>query len=276
MSAPTQLPGAWATTVEAARQAIMLMFARRVPRLLAIALLGLGALAYVLGGRVDDRLDGRSLYCLLAWWVLGTVVVPWSTLFLGVQAVHGDIEDRTSQYLFVRPVGRVALLLGKWIAVVAAAGAVGVAGAAVMFAAIASRGALWPDGVDASLLVAFVAVLCLAAVAYAAVAVMFGAMFRRPLAWAAFFVVGVQMLAANLPVSAGLRQLTITDPLRRLLLDQVEPDARLARMLWPAEDDFRPEMIGNPVCTLLVFTLVCVIVAAWRYATAEYESRNRD
>lgn len=275
MTGAVRPPGPIATTIEAARQTLAMLRHRRLRWHLAV-LLGLGALAYVLAGRVQDRLDGRALYCLLAWWVLGTVVVPWSTLLLGVQSVHGEIEDRTSQYLFLRPVGRVPLLIGKWLAVSVGATAIGAAGAAVLFAALAARPALWPDGVDASLLTTFVGALALAALAYAAVAVLLGATCRRPLAWAAFFVIGVQMLAANLPVSAGLRQLTITDPLRRLILDQVEPDARLARILWPAEQDFRPEMVGMPVRGLLMFTLACVALAAWRYATTEYESRNRD
>lgn len=267
--------GPVATAVEAARQTLSMLRHRRL-RWRLLALLSFGAFAYVLGGRVHDRLDGRALYCLMAWWILGTVVVPWSTLLLGVQTVHGEIEDRTAQYLFLRPVGRVPLLVGKWCAVVVGSSIGGALGATVLFVALAARPALWPDGVDISLLGVFVAVLALAAVAYAAVAVLLGATCRRPLAWAAFFVVGVQMLAANLPVSAGLRQLTITDPLRRLILDRIEPDARLARILWPAEQDFRPEAIGEPVGGLLLFTFACVALAAWRYSASEYESRNRD
>ena len=190
-------PGAIATALEAARQTLLLLRYRRAGWYLLVTLLALGALSYVLAGRVHERLDGRTLYCLLAWWVLGGVVVPWSTLYLGVQAIHGEIEDRTAQYLFLRPIARVPLLLGKWLAVFAVSSAIAVGGALLVFAGVASRGHLWPDGVEWGLLRTYCVVLSLGGAAYAAVAMFFGATFRRPLAWAAFFVVGVQMLAAN-------------------------------------------------------------------------------
>ncbi len=274
--APPSGLGVVGTALESGRQTLLLLRHRRFGWLVALALGALGALAFVLAARAHERLDGRTLYCLLAWWVLGTVVVPWSTLYLGVQAVHGELEDRTSQYLFLRPIGRVPLLLGKWLAVVAASALIGVGGAAILLVAVGAHGQLWPDGVDLSLFAAFALVLTLGGAAYAAVAMFFGATFRRPLAWAAFFVVGVQMLAANLPVSAGFRQLTITDPLRRMVLDRVEPDGRLARILWPAEREFRPDDIGEPLTNLLWFLGTCLLLAAWRYARTEYESRARD
>ncbi|MEO6597016.1 MAG: hypothetical protein ABIP94_19900 [Planctomycetota bacterium] len=114
------------------------------------------------------------------------------------------------------------------------------------------------------------------ALAYAAVGAFLSAAFRRPLVWAAFFVVGLQMLTANLAVSAGLRQLTITDPLRRQVLDGIEPDSRLARILWPAEREFDREMIGEPLRDLTLFTLVCLGLAPWRYSRTEYDSRDRE
>ena len=265
-----------ATVLEAARQTLLLLRYRRFGWWLLLTMVVFAGLAYVLAGRVHERLDGRSLYCLLAWWVGGTVMVPWTTLYLGVQAIHGEIEDRTGQYLFLRPIDRVPLLLGKWLAIVLVASVIAWGGGAALFLAIAARPNLWPDGVEVGLLPTFCWVFTWEAAAYGAVAMFFGATFRRPLGWAAFFVVGVQMLAANLPVSAGLRQLTITDPLRRVVLDQVEPDRRLARILWPAERTFEPDDLGQPIINLLLFIAVCLLLAAWRYATTEYESRNRD
>jgi len=284
-STDVALPTAFATMIESARQTLVMMRYRRVLWYLPIALLVLGGLTFLLASRAHSRVSGHDLYCVIAWWGLGTVIVPWVTLFLGVQAVHGEIEDRTSQYLLLRPVRRVPLLLGKWLAITVANSVLAVGASAVLFAAIAARPALWDNGYELHLMWSFALVLSLGAMAYAAVAVFFGATFRRPLAWAAFFVVGLQMLTANLPVSAGLRQVTITDHLRRMVLDLVEPDRSLASALWPAEraeslvglesGAFRLES-GSPLLNLLIFTGACLAIGCYRYAKTEYESRARD
>jgi hypothetical protein len=96
------------------------------------------------------------------------------------------------------------------------------------------------------------------------------------LLWAAAFVVGLQTLTANLPVSAGLRSLTIVDPLRRLVLDGIEPGRQLAEALWPAEFDYRREPVGEPVQDLAWLIGVCLVLALWSYCRTEYDSRPRE
>ena len=265
------------TVVESARQTFLrLRHGRRV--WLYVLLLCLLTLAvWVLAGRVAERgrPDGRSLFSVAAWWLHANVVVPWATIFLGVQAVHGPLEDRTFQYLFVRPVARAALLLGNWLAVAAVGAGIGALGSLALFAGMAAHEGLWPHGVEWRLCGVFAQACACSAVAYAAVAVLFSAAFRRPLVWSGFFVVGLQMLTANLPVSAGLRSLTITDPVRRLVLEGVDPDPRLADALWPAEA-YRPDQIGSPIADLAWLTAFCLVVAAWVWSRSEYEARERD
>jgi ABC-type transport system involved in multi-copper enzyme maturation permease subunit len=273
---PPRALGWFPTVLESARQTTSRLRRHRVWWWAAVGALVLFAATWLLAGRANDRINGRSLFCVLTWWLHGTVVMPWLVLYLGVQAVHGGIEDRTFQYLFLRPVGRWSLLLGNWLAVSLAGAVIGIVGTLAMFAGIAGRGELWPDGIDWQLPVVFARSYTLAAIAYAAAAMLFSTCCKRPLVWAAFFVVGLQQLTANLPISAGLRQLTITDPLRRLILDGIEPDARLAHDLWPAESAFRSELIGTPLAELGLFTLVCVLVAAFAYQRTEYDARARD
>lgn len=255
----------------------MQRIARMRWRLPVLGLLCLTSVAaWFVGGLAAERISGRSLYCILSWWFVTSVVVPWTTLFLAVQLVHGVLEDRSFQYLFLRPVGRVPLLLGNWLAIAAMAAVLGVAFAWGPLCTLSLREARWPDGMEWGLAVHFSLANALTAIAHAAVGVLCAVAFRRPLVWAAFFVVGLQMLTANLPVSAGLRRITITDPVRRLVFDRVEPDAQLSQALWPAEGAVAENRIGSPVLDLLCFLAVALVVASWVHVRAEYDGRARD
>ncbi|MBM3974754.1 MAG: hypothetical protein FJ301_11705 [Planctomycetes bacterium] len=277
MNAPRPL-GFVATVVESARQTALRLRHNRVWTLVLIGAAALYGIAWLVGYQVGRRTtdNGVIVYCNLAWWLQATVVTPWLTLYLGVQALHGGLEDRTFQYLFLRPVSRVALLLGNWIAVSLVGAAVGGLGAVVLFVGMADNAELWPDGAEWGYAGAFAGACAIAATAYAAAAMAFSAWFRRPLVWAAFFVVGLQQVVANLPISAGLRSATITDPLRRFVLDAIEPTQRLANSLWPAEATFDLELIGSPLLDLGWFVFVALAIASWVYARTEYDARARD
>ncbi|MCB9889887.1 MAG: hypothetical protein H6836_09975, partial [Planctomycetes bacterium] len=106
-AAPQRPLGPLDTMVESAFQALCLLWKRRTMVWFAVIAVGFAVIAAVLTKNAPARISGARLFHVLAWWMLGTVVVPWSTIYLGVQAVHGELEDRTSQYLFLRPVGRV-------------------------------------------------------------------------------------------------------------------------------------------------------------------------
>lgn len=270
------MPSPFGSVLVAARQCLALQLRWRLLLWLVVLAAFCFGLAYLLAVRAPERVDGRTLFCLLAWWLGAVVLLPWGTLYLGVTAVHGPLEDRTCLYEFLRPAPRACLLLGKCLAVaVVSALAASVIGTALYFG-VASQPERWVDGLEPDLLLSFLQIYAIAACAYAASAAFFSACFRRPLAWGAFFVVGLQMLTANLPVSAGLRQLTITDPLRRLVLDLINPDQRLARALWPAEREYQPDLTGAPIRDLLVFTGVSLLLALWTYSKTEYDARHRE
>lgn len=276
MTQALPLPGFLPTVLTACRQTLRANLRWRLLLWILLVATVLFGVAALLADRAHESLDGRSLFVMLTWWIGATVLVPWGTMYLGVQAVHGPLEDRTYLFEFLRPVPRSALLLGKWLGVAVLAGGGGALLALGLFAGAATNQARWGDGLEWDLLGTFVLLFLLAALAYAAVAAWFSAFFRRPLAWGTFFVVGLQMLTANLPVSAGLRQLTITDPLRRFVLDAVNPDRRLARGLWPAERDFQSDLVGEPILDLAILTAVCLLLAVWWYTRTEFDARNRE
>jgi hypothetical protein len=275
MTSATRRLGFVGTVLESSRQTLCLLCTRRFALLVAFGALCLGGSAHLLGGRVAEHFAGRQFFSLVAWWLLGTTIVPFGAIYLGLEAVHGPLEDRTCIYMFLRPVGRAPVLLGRWLACATVSAIVFCSMAIALFVG-AAREDLWPDGVDVSVLGAFVETFVWGGVSYSAVAVLFAVYFRRPLIWAAGFVVGLQMVTANLPVSAGLRRLTLTDPLRRLLLDRLDPDPRLAARLWPAERSLDLEQLGSPRMDIAIFSAVCLVLAMWCHSRTEYESRTRE
>ena len=265
-------------TLEIARQTLRLLLQNRLLWLFGLGLLALPVIGYALVPVIEERheVQGRENYAVTTWQLVAFLLMPWTTLYFGVQAVHGDIEDRTFQYLFLRPVPRASILLGKWLAVAGMCALLCTLAAGMWFVGFALRSSLWPEGLELDLLVAFVAAIAMGTIAYAAVAVFFAARFRRPLVWGAMFIVGLQMILGGLPSRAGIRYLTITDPLRRFLLEWLEPDRRLAQQLWRLERDFDPRMIGQPVLNLAIITAVALSLALFVYARAEYDSRERE
>ncbi|MCA8951314.1 MAG: ABC transporter permease [Planctomycetes bacterium] len=267
--------GAIATLVEAARQSLLLLLRNRLFWLLLLGEVVAAIVAFGIAGSDRHRLDGHDLFCLLAWWFECWVVLPWATMYLTVHAIHAEIEDRTFQYLFLRPVARAPLLLGKWLAAALAATLLVGFGVLVLHVGVAGHPEIWTDGVERESLVAFLGLAGLGSLAYAACGCWFAATFRRPLVWAAIYVVG-QMISALLPVSSGVRALTVSDPLRRQLLSWVEPDAQLEQILWPTDRALRDDAVGSPVLALLLLALCLLALALFSYCRAEYDSRERE
>jgi hypothetical protein len=249
MNAPRPL-GFFGTCRESARQTLLRLRHHRVWTFVVIGAVLMAGIAWLVGNRVGDRETGRGVYCLLAWWVQATVVMPWLTLYLGVQALHGGLEDRTFQYLFLRPVSRVALLLGNWLAVSLVGPLVGASARWRCSSArragrpVARRRRHWAVPRQ------FAPHLCDRRRRLRGGAMLFSAWFRRPLVWAAFFVVGLQQVTANLPSPPGLRQATITDPLRRLLLDGSRAGRPSGARPVASRVGVPPELIGIAVLDL--------------------------
>ena len=263
-------------TFEIARQTLRLLLQNRLYWVLLLLLVGSGILAAVLSALLADETDGRTLFCVLCWWLLGVVLVPWTTMYFAVQAIHGDIEDRTVQYLFLRPVPRTALLLGKWLAAALLCGLTAALGVLLVFAGVAQSPDFWTYGVETELAGVFAVAMALLAVVLSGVAALFSAKFRWPLVWSTGYIIGVQLFIGNLPAEASIRGIAVGDPVRRYVLYELDPNRRLARRLWPSERAWNEELVGSPLLELSVILTVCLALAMFYYRRSEYDSRPRE
>ncbi|MEC7584030.1 MAG: ABC transporter permease [Planctomycetota bacterium] len=263
-------------TLEIARQTLRLLLQNRLYWVLLVLMVGAGVLAAGLARLLADEVDGRDLFCLLCWWLLGVVLVPWTTMYFAVHATHGDIEDRTVQYLFLRPVPRTALLLGKWLAAAVLCAFTAALGVLSVFAGVAMSPDVWQDGVEPGLAVVFIVALALMAAVLSGVATLFSARFHWPLVWSTGYIIGVQLFIGNLPAKASIRVLAVADPVRRYVLDGVDPGRRLARRLWPSERQWDENLVGSPLLHLATILFVCLALALFYYRRSEYDSRPRE
>lgn len=274
----------WGRGLEVTRQAFLLGLRGRMLGWFAVGALALAVVIYFLEEDIAARdLRGDELYGLIAYIVLLQFAVPFSVTYLAVSAVHGDLEDRTATYLFVRPIPRPVVLVGKWAAATVLGWLLAALACGVLFAAVRSLPRrIWFTGVevDVATLAAFTTAAAMAVPVYAAVGAAFGAIFKRPLVVTAVFVVGWEFIVSNfVPPQAGVRNATVMDPVRRWLIGALDaPPPELERVLvLPFERfSYGPEALGRPEHALAELGVVALVAAMLVYSRREYESRPRD
>ena len=254
----------------------------RRSRLTTVLVLGLivgAVVTFALATFNGGRRSQGEVFVVLGWWALSVGLLPWVGIFLGVTAVHGDLEDQTCQYLFLTPVSRPAILLGKWLGAALVAAVVAVLASATVYCVLRFAPAQWGSGRGLELrdFAILAGIQSLGMGCYVAVAALSGAWFKRPLVWAILYVVGVENIMANLPASAGLHSLTISDPMRRMLLEGLAIDSGdwLFVRVWPTARFFSVDwVVGQPMTGLFWFLGIVLAFAVWIYCRREYGSRQ--
>jgi ABC-2 type transport system permease protein len=183
-----------------ARRTTLLALAAGAPVLLALVTrltLSSGSAVVQINGR---QIGSEAVFSTTITLLYLRFIVPAIGVFYGTSLIADEVEDRTITYLFVRPIPRGAIVLGKYLAYVLCVTSVVVPSAAVVFMVMV------PFQGMASQFGAFVrtlGVLALGLAAYGAVFLWAGALFRRPLVGGLLFVFGWEQLATVLPGYLG-------------------------------------------------------------------------
>jgi ABC-type transport system involved in multi-copper enzyme maturation permease subunit len=187
-------------------------------------------------------------------------LVPLAALFYATALIADEVEGRTLTYLLTRPVGRAAILSGKFAACLATTLSLSLPSLLLSFFLLTSaRG--W-DGVGAAVPDLFrdMGVVVLAFLAYGALFTLLGVLLKRPMIPGLLFVF-VWELVANLP--GYLPRFTVTAYLRSLVRHRppVEGFAEMFGQVLPAA-----------LCLEVLAAMVVVFLggAAWIFSTREY------
>lgn len=221
-----------------ARRTTLMALAAAAPVLLAVVTrlsLSSGAAVLQINGR---RIDSEVVFSTAMSLLYMRFIVPAVGMFYGTSLIADEVEEKTITYLFIRPIPRGAIALGKYLAYVLAAMSIVLPSAAAVFMVMV------PFEDMAMLFATFVrnlGVLALGLAAYGAVFLWAGAMFKRPLVGGLLFVFGWEQLALLLPGYLG--RLTIAHYLQA---DRVS------------------------IASLLLVTIAAVWLAMWAIGRREY------
>jgi ABC-2 type transport system permease protein len=143
------------------------------------------------------QVNGPVVFGLMMWGFFVRFGIPVLGVFYGTSIIADEVEDKTITYLFTRPVPRQAVLIGKYLAYLAATTSVLLPAVMLVWLLIAPIGASvsasFPDLVkDLGVLTAGIAV-------YGALFALAGATLKRPLLVGLIYVFGWETLVMALP-----------------------------------------------------------------------------
>jgi ABC-2 type transport system permease protein len=233
------------------RRSLFLALLTGGPVLLALLIRAASALEF--GPGRGPRPTGPFLFGLMMWLLYLRFIIPVLGVFYGTALVADEVEDKTLTYLFIRPIQRSAVLLGKYLAYLVCTSLVVLPSVVIVYFLVipirgGSIGATFPS------LLADLAVVVLGLVSYGAVFALVGARLKRPLLVGLIFAFGWEPAVLFIP--GYLRRLTVAYYVQGLV-PHAMPDDSSAGILMRA-------VTGTPsVPVTLVWLTLLTGAALW-------------
>ena len=149
------------------------------------------------GARSTILVPGPMVFGYVMWMLYLTVIVPILGVFYGTSLMADEVEDKTITYLFVRPIRRGAVLLGKYLAYVVCTVFVVLPSVVLVYLLIVPiNGSLGGSFID---LLKDLVLLAMGLAVYGAVFAFIGAKLKRPLLIGLIFIFGWEPAAMAFP-----------------------------------------------------------------------------
>lgn len=227
-------------------------------------LVGLGAPLFEMReARTTVRVPGPVIFGFAIWMLYLRFIVPVLGVFYGTSLMADEVEDKTITYLFVRPVRRGAVLLGKYLAYLACTGFVVLPSVVLVYLLVVPiNGSLGASFVD---LLTDLGLIGLGLAVYGAVFAFVGAQLRRPLLIGLVFVFGWEQAAMLFP--GYMKQLTVAYYLQALVPHAMPRDSIMSTI----QGLFRESPgLGSSLFWLAVIWAVFLALAARAAERREY------
>jgi ABC-type transport system involved in multi-copper enzyme maturation permease subunit len=211
-----------------------------------------------------QRLSGAALFGLMIWFLYMPFIIPVLGVFYGTSLIADEVDDKTITYLFVRPIPRGAVLIGKYLAYVVCTTLLVLPSVVLVYFLFVpigggSIGAAFPA------LVTDLGLLAIGLVSYGALFAWVGARLKRPLVVGLVFVFGWEPAVLLFP--GYLKRATIAYYLQGLVPHAMPQDSAVSVFLQMFQEF--PSAPAS-LAALAGVTLVGVWLAARATESREY------
>jgi ABC-type transport system involved in multi-copper enzyme maturation permease subunit len=211
-----------------------------------------------------SQIGGETLFGMVIWLLYVHVIVPVLGVFYGTALIADEVDDKTITYLFIRPIRRSAVLIGKYLSYLACTILLVLPSViAVYFLVVPINGG--SIGRSFPLLLADLGVLAAGLIAYGAVFALVGARLKRPLVVGLVFAFGWE--PGVLLVPGYLKRATVAYYLQGLVPHKMPVDATAISTLTRIFDPF------PSITTSLAWLAVMSAIALW-WASRTVEARE--
>jgi ABC-type transport system involved in multi-copper enzyme maturation permease subunit len=208
--------------------------------------------------------SGPTIFGGFIWLLFLRFIIPVLGVFYGTSLVADEVEDKTITYLFTRPIGRGAIVIGKYLAYLAATVLV------VLPAVIVLYFLLVPIG-HGSLAEAYpvllkdLVLLGIGLAVYGALFAWVGSQFKYPLVTGLLFALGWEQVIMIIP--GYLKRLTVCYYIQGLVPHAMPQDSTVSILQIVSRDSLSATM---SVFWLAVIWLSFICLAAWTVSRREY------
>lgn len=244
------------------RRSIFLGLLVGTPVLLALAIRV--ATTLNLGPPRGPRPGGPVLFGLMVWLLYIRFIVPVLGVFYGTALVADEVDDKTITYLFVRPIQRASIVLGKFMAYWLCTLLLVLPSLTLVYLLIVpirggTLGASFPS------LLADLGMLAVGLAAYGAVFAFVGARLKRPLVVGLVFAFGWEPGVLLFP--GYLKRATVGYYLQALVPHAMPNDSAVSVLLRVVSD---VPSVGISLMSLAVVTAVALWAACRTMSQREY------
>jgi hypothetical protein len=212
--------------------------------------------------------EGNKIFVMLMEDIYVKALLPLLAMFFGIMLIGEDVESQTIPYLLTRPVPRSALILGRFVALLAIAAGLIVPGVFLTFAASTALGNFGFSAANLRLMLHYDGALLMGLLGYGAFCMWLGAFFKRPIIIGVMALFFWQRLALYVP---GLVDFFTIEKYVVALLPPLA-EAREAPVLRTALAEYQKKMFLVSatksaialLCITIALIFLTVLVVRWR------------